>query len=125
MIKNLLTSASLGTYMQYIANSRTPFTPHSLRIGGHILLDTKHAWRFCAVLGRRSICRASQLYYRANAADNICRLRLFFRKISLRLILTTGLYGVTRQKIYTLTVIDKNHVAAGGFEFFGVFLLWV
>ena len=30
--KKLLTSTSLGSYMQFIANNKTPFTPHLLRI---------------------------------------------------------------------------------------------
>ena len=92
--KKLLTSTSLGTYMQYIANSTTPFTPHSLRIGGHTFYSIQNMHGdFVQFLGRRSINRASQLYYRASAADNISRLRLFFKNISHRPIFSTGLYG--------------------------------
>ena len=94
--KRLLTSGSLGSYMQYIANTRRPFTPHSLRIGGHTFYSIQNMHGdFVQFLGRRSINRASQLYYRASAADNINRLRLFFKNIASRTLFGTGLYGPT------------------------------
>ena len=91
----VLTSKTLGAYMQYIAKSTSPFTPHSLRIGGHTFYSIQNMHGdFVQFLGRRTISRASQLYYRASAADNIYRLRLFFSDISLLPIFGTGLYGV-------------------------------
>ena len=93
--EKLLTSKSLGAYMQYIAKTRSKFTPHSLRIGGHTFYSIQNMHGdFVQFLGRRSINRASQLYYRASAADNISRLRLFFTDISFLPLFGTGLYGV-------------------------------
>lgn len=91
----ILTSKTLGAYMQYIAKTTTRFTPHSLRIGGHTFYSIQNMHGdFVQFLGRRSINRASQLYYRASAADNISRLRLFFTDISSLPLFGTGLYGV-------------------------------
>ena len=90
----LLTSKALGAYMKYIARSSTRFTPHSLRIGGHTFYSIQNMHGdFVQFLGRRSINRASQLYYRASAADNISRLRLFFKDVSRLPLFGTGLYG--------------------------------
>ena len=94
---NILTSKRLGAYMQNVARSTTPFTPHSLRIGGHTFYSIQNMHGdFVQFLGRRSINRASQLYYRASAADNISRLRLFFGNISQLPIFGTGLYGAPK-----------------------------
>ena len=93
----ILTSKRLGAYMQYVARSTTPFTPHSLKIGGHTFYSIQNMHGdFVQFLGRRSINRASQLYYRACAADNISRLRLFFGNISQLPIFGTGLYGAPK-----------------------------
>ena len=82
--------------MKYVAKSRLRFTPHSLRIGGHTFYSIQNMHGdFVQFLGRRSINRASQLYYRACAADNISRLRLFFSDISELRIFGTGLYGAS------------------------------
>ena len=43
---------------------------------------------FVHFLGRRAISRVCQLYYRANAYDNIIRLGLFFESIAPQHILT-------------------------------------
>ena len=95
--KKLLTSKTLGAYMQYVAKSSTPFTPHSLRIGGHTFYSIQNMHGdFVQFLGRRSINRASQLYYRASAADNISRLQLFFTNISVLPLFGTGLYGAPK-----------------------------
>ena len=67
--------------MKYMAKSRLPLTPHSLRIVGHAFYSIQNMHGdFVQFSGRRSINRASQLYYRASAADNINRVRLFFKK---------------------------------------------
>ena len=92
--KKLLSSKTLGAYMKYVSKSRLPLTPHSLRIGGHTFYSIQNMHGdFVQFSGRRSINRASQLYYRASAADNICRLRLFFNDISDLPIFGRGLYG--------------------------------
>ena len=38
--RNRLSSKALGSYMTYLARSSTPFTPHSLRIGGHLFFGS-------------------------------------------------------------------------------------
>ena len=78
-----ITSRSLGSYMAFVARTTSPFTPHSLRIGGHTFLAVQNMHEdFIQFLGRRVISRASQLYYRANAIDNILRLKMFFGSLS-------------------------------------------
>ena len=58
------------------------FTPHSLKIEGHTFYSIKNIDPdFVNFLGRRAISRACQLYYRANAYDNLVRLNMFFRSI--------------------------------------------
>ena len=71
-----LTSKALGAYMTCLARSTAPFTPHSLRIGGHTFFSVQNMHEdFVQFLGRR-------LYYRARAADNILRLSMFFRRLT-------------------------------------------
>ena len=78
-----LTSAALGTYMEFVARSRHSFTPHSLRIGGHTFFSAHNMDEdLVQFLGRRTITKASQLYYRARAADNVSRLNMFFTRLS-------------------------------------------
>ena len=80
--------------MKYVAKSRLPLTPHSLRIGGHTFYSIQNMHGdFVQFLGRSSINRASQLYYGASAADDICYLRFSFSDISELRIFDTGLYG--------------------------------
>ena len=75
-----ITTKKLSSYMRCIARSTKSFTPHSLRIGGHTFYSVQNMHEdFVQFLGRRAIARSSQLYYRANATDNISRLRIFFR----------------------------------------------
>ena len=65
------------------------FTPHSLRIGGHTFFSIKNMDPdFLHFLGHRSISRICQLYYRANAYDNLKRLHMFFLSIRNQHILT-------------------------------------
>ena len=47
---------------------------------------------FVQFLGRRKISRASQLYYRARATDNIYRLSRFFAQMSLPVLTEGGLF---------------------------------
>ena len=92
--RSVITTRKLGAYMRSLSNSNTNYTPHSLRIGGHTFYSIQNMHEdFVQFLGRRAIARASQLYYRANAADNVSRLRLFFEGISRIPILQSGLYG--------------------------------
>ena len=83
----IITSKNLGHYLIFVARVKnlvpgSKFTPHSLRIGGHTFLSIKNMDAdFLHFLGRRAISRACQLYYRANAYDNIVRLNMFFKKI--------------------------------------------
>ena len=98
----IITTQKLSSYMRCIARTKTKFTPHSLRIGGHTFYSVQHMHEdFIQFLGRRAIVRSSQLYYRANATDNISRLRIFFEGISEIPILASGLYGapVFNQKV--------------------------
>ena len=89
-----MTTKKLSSYMRCIARSTKSFTPHSLRIGGHTFYSIQNMHEdFVQFLGRRAIARSSQLYYRANATDNISRLRIFFEGISDIPILDAGLYG--------------------------------
>lgn len=90
-----LSSKALGSYMTYLARSSTPFTPHSLRIGGHTFFSVHNMNEdFVQFLGRRTITRASQLYYRARALDNIIRLEIFFGRLSsLPAIYEVGVFG--------------------------------
>ena len=92
-----LTNTKLSSYMRSLSHSQTKLTPHSLRIGGHTFYSIQNMHEdFVQFLGRRAIARASQLYYRANAADNVSRLRLFFEGISEMPVLHSGLYGAPR-----------------------------
>ena len=80
-------SALLSNYLRFIGPRsivmQNKFTPHSLRIGGHTFYSIKNMDPdFVHFLGRRAISRACQLYYRANAYDNVVRLDMFFRSIS-------------------------------------------
>ena len=78
-----LTSKALGSYMDFVARSHVPFTPHSLRIGGHTFFSAQNMHEdFVQFLGRRTINKSSQLYYRARAGDNILRLTMFFTRLS-------------------------------------------
>ena len=83
-----VSSQYLRDYMRFVGGTRhfasaSQFTPHSLRIGGHTFFAVKNMDPdFLHFLGRRAISRACQLYYRANAYDNVVRLKLFFRKLS-------------------------------------------
>ena len=91
---NKITTKNLSSYMRCIARFTKSFTPHSLRIGGHTFYSVQNMHEdFVQFLGRRAIARSSQLYYRANATDNISRLRIFFEGISDIPILDAGLYG--------------------------------
>ena len=84
--KNTIKSEILSNYLRFVARRSTlgkrKFTPHSLRIGGHTFYSIKNLDPdFVHFLGRRAISRACQLYYRANAYDNIVRLDMFFQSI--------------------------------------------
>ena len=85
--KNEITNKVLRNYIRYLPTNPTSldgnqFTPHSLRIGGHTFFSMKNMEvDFVHFLGRRAISRACQLYYRANAYDNIVRVDMFFRSI--------------------------------------------
>ena len=78
----------MNDYLRFIARNagsldRHKFTPHSLRIGGHTFYAIKNMDAdFLHFLGRRAISRVCQLYYRANAYDNVIRLNMFLRSIS-------------------------------------------
>ena len=90
--KNSFKSELLSNYLRFIAGRATlsnrRFTPHSLRIGGHTFYSIKNMDPdFVHFLGRRAISRACQLYYRANAYDNVVRLNMFFRSIRFQHIL--------------------------------------
>ena len=84
---NMLTRPLLNSYWQYCSRNpqpllRSKFTPHSLPIGDHTFYSIKNMDSdFVHFLGRRAISRACQLYYRANAYDNVIRLSMFFRSI--------------------------------------------
>ena len=80
--------------MSFVSDYQTHFTPHCLRIGGHTFYSIQNMNEdFVNYLGRRKIARASQLYYRANAIDNISRLRIFFEKISESSVLDVGVFN--------------------------------
>ena len=84
----IIKSKTLGNFLRFAARRSGClgghlFTPHSLRIGGHTFFSIKNMDPdFLHFLGRRAINRSCQLYYRANAFDNIARLHMFFRSIS-------------------------------------------
>ena len=81
--KEKLTSTALGSFMSFVARTRHAFTPHSLRIGGHTFFSAQNMHEdFVQFLGRRAIKKSSQLYYRAQAGDNILRLEMFFARLS-------------------------------------------
>ena len=76
-----VSSRTLGAYMSFLACSRNRFTPHSLRIGGHTFFSIQNMHEdFVQFLGPRAVTKTSQLYYRARAADNILRLRIFLNE---------------------------------------------
>ena len=86
----------LTAYMRTFTNENTFYTTHSLRIGGHTFYSIQNMNDdFIQFLGRRAIARASQLYYRANAVDNINRLRAFFAQIDGIPPFMKGLYGAS------------------------------
>ena len=88
---NTVTAHALGLYMNYVANSSAVFSPHSLRIGGHTFYSVHNMHEdFVHYLGRRKVNRASQLYYRARATDNIVRLSQFFSQTSSSSVLAGG-----------------------------------
>ena len=92
-----LTTPKLKTYMHTFCRNRTNFSPHSLRIGGHTFYTLHNMHEdFVHYLGRRSIRRASQRYYRANPVDNIRRLRTFFNDVSTTAPFMRGLYGAPK-----------------------------
>ena len=92
--RNLLSAHALGLYMRYVSNSSASFSPHSLRIGGHTFYSVQNMHEdFVHFLGRRKISRASQLYYRARATDNIYRLSRFFAQMSRPVLTEGGLFG--------------------------------
>ena len=83
----IITTQNLGNYMRFVGGVRRlgaahQFTPHSLRIGGHTFFAVKNMNpNFLHFLGRRAIACVCQLYYRANAYDNIVRLKMFFERL--------------------------------------------
>ena len=83
----IVTSANLGNFLRFVGGKRRlgsayQFTPHSLRIGGHTFFSIKNMNSdFLHFLARRAVSRVSQLYYRANAHDNIVRLDMFFTRL--------------------------------------------
>ena len=95
--KPAMSSQILGSYMTLLAQSSRIFTPHSLRIGGHTFFSVQNMHEdFVQFLGRRSINKTSQLYYRARAADNILRLSLFFQRLTSEPVVNgRGLFGVS------------------------------
>ena len=90
-----ISSRDLGAYMSFLACSHNKFTPHSLRIGGHTFFSIQNMHEdFVQFLGRRAVNKTSQLYYRARAADNVLRLRMFFKRISMQEVISThSLFG--------------------------------
>ena len=92
-----LTTTKLTAYMHAFCRNGPHFSPHSLRIGGHTFytLQNMHG-DFVQFLGRRTIRRASELYYRANPVDNIKRLRKFFSDVSTTAPFIRGLYGASQ-----------------------------
>ena len=92
-----MSSKALGSYMSYLAQSTRIFTPHSLRIGGHTFFSVQNMHEdFVQFLGRRTINKTSQLYYRARAADNVLRLSLFFQRLTSESIVNgRALFGVS------------------------------
>ena len=84
----IISSSVLSEYLKILAplkrlGQHSRFTPNSLRTGGHTFYSIKNMNDdFLHFLGRRAISRVCQLYYRANAYDNIERLNLFFLSIS-------------------------------------------
>ena len=86
-----ISAKALVLCMNYVANSSAVFSPHSLRIGGHTFYSVHNMHEdFVHYLGRRKVSRASQLYYRARATDNIVRLTRFFSETSSSSILAGG-----------------------------------
>ena len=96
--RSVISAHALGLYMRYVSNSTTTFSPHSLRIGGHTFYSVHNMHEdFIHFLGRRQISRASQLYYRARATDNINRLSRFFAHTSTPVLAEGGLFGTRAQ----------------------------
>ena len=90
--KKIISVTAIALYLDRLTLSNAHYTPHSLRIGGHTFYSPNDMPEdFVSFLGRRSISRASQLYYRAHAKDNILRLKKFF----LRLDRTSGILKTT------------------------------
>ena len=91
--KKIISTSVSSDYLRFVGrNARSldgsNFTPHSLRIGGHTFFSMKNMNPdFVHFLGRRAISRVCQLYYRANAFDNIMRLRIYYKSIISRHIL--------------------------------------
>ena len=89
----VITARNLRDFMRFVGGMRRlgaayQFTPHSLRIGGHTFFAIKNMDPdFLHFLGRRAVSRVCQLYYRANAYDNVVRLNMFFEKLSRRHVL--------------------------------------
>jgi len=95
--KSTMSSQVLGSYMTFLAQTSRIFTPHSLRIGGHTFFSVQNMHEdFVQFLGRRSINKTSQLYYRTRAADNILQLSLFFQRLTSEPVVNgRGLFGVS------------------------------
>ena len=91
-----LSSKALGAYMTFLAQSNHPFTPHSLRIGGHTFFSVQNMHEdFVQFLGRRCLNKTSQRYYRARPADNVLRLSMFFKRLSINAVVNgRGLFAV-------------------------------
>ena len=81
--QNVITTKTMNMYLSQIAHGQGRYTPHSLRIGGHTFYTARNMpSEFVGFLGRRKVTRASELYYRANARDNILRLKNFFQRVN-------------------------------------------
>ena len=92
-----LSSKALGSYMSFLARSTHRFTP--LRISEHTFFSAQSMHEdFVLFVGRRSITKMSQLYYRARAADNILRLSMFFQRLSVDPVVNgRGLFGTKKR----------------------------
>ena len=89
-----VTAPTLTKYLLTFTGTRPNFAPHSLRIGGHTFYSLQNMHDdFIHFLGRRKISRVSQLYYRANAVDNIKRLYTFFKSMESEPPYMRGLYA--------------------------------
>ena len=89
-----VSATTLTRYMHIFSKDSPHYSPHSLRIGGHTFYSLQNMHDdFIHFLGRRKISRVSQLYYRANAVDNIKRLYVFFKSMDTEPPFMRGLYG--------------------------------